>query len=80
MGDEIRSSPAPRGVGLSDPTQSANRRKILEGIDRMRATGYVTLGIQALRCILILFQSRGGYGFAHDRRHRFSKCRKVLVD
>jgi hypothetical protein len=29
----------PRGVGLSDPTQSAYRRKILEVVDRMRATG-----------------------------------------
>ena len=43
MGDELSrtSPPPPRGVGLSDPTQSANRRKILEVIDRMRATGYV---------------------------------------
>lgn len=29
----------PRGVGLSDPVHSADRRKILEIIDRMRATG-----------------------------------------
>ena len=29
----------PRGVGLSDPNQSASRRRILEIIDRMRATG-----------------------------------------
>lgn len=29
----------PLGVGLSDPTQSAYRRKILGVIDRMRATG-----------------------------------------
>lgn len=32
-------SSEPRGVGLSDPTQSAYRRKILEVVDRMRATG-----------------------------------------
>jgi hypothetical protein len=32
-------SPEPRGVGLSDPTQSTYRRKILEVVDRMRATG-----------------------------------------
>ena len=29
----------PRGVGLSDPAQSAYRRKVLEVVDRMRATG-----------------------------------------
>lgn len=29
----------PHGIGLSDPTQSAYRRRILEIIDRMRATG-----------------------------------------
>ena len=28
-----------RGVGLSDPAQSAYRRKILGVVDRMRATG-----------------------------------------
>lgn len=32
-------TPEPRGVGLSDPEQSAHRRRILAIIDRMRATG-----------------------------------------
>jgi len=39
MGDKHGTSSGPRGVGLSDPTQSASRRRILEIIDRMRATG-----------------------------------------
>ena len=32
-------TPEPHGVGLSDPAQSEYRRKILEVVDRMRATG-----------------------------------------
>ncbi|KAF9648403.1 hypothetical protein BDM02DRAFT_3187163 [Thelephora ganbajun] len=35
-------TPGPRGIGLSDPDQSAYRRKILGVIDRMRATGVGT--------------------------------------
>ena len=58
MGDELGTSPAPRGVGLSDPTQSANRRKILEVIDRMRATGYVVSSIRG--CVAFLFSYRVG--------------------
>lgn len=46
-------SPEPRGVGLSDPTQSAYRRKILEVVDRMRATGYLKSFILSLRHVLI---------------------------
>jgi len=80
MGDELRASPAPRGVGLSDPTQSANRRKILEVIDRMRATGYVMSNIHGLCGVLILLQGWGGYGFAHDRGYWFSKCWKIFLD
>ena len=48
MGDDPTASPGPRGVGLSDPTQSASRRKILEVINRMRATGYVSSDISPL--------------------------------
>ena len=78
MGDESSPSPAPRGVGLSDPTQSANRRKILEVIDRMRATGYVASSIPQLWRVLIFPQSWGGYGFTYDRRYWFSECWEIL--
>ena len=32
-----------RGVGLSDPNQSAGRRKMLELVNRMHNTGWVSL-------------------------------------
>jgi len=80
MGDESSTSSGPSGVGLSDPTQSASRRKILEVIYRMRATGYVTLNIQPLRPIFIVVQSWGGYGFAHDRRCWLAERGEIVVD
>ena len=82
MGDGSSTSSGTHGVGLSDPAQSASRRKILEVIYRMRATGYVTSNIQPLRriFIFILAQSWGGYGFAYDRRCWLTERGEVLVD
>ena len=46
MSSNADDTPEPQqGVGLSDPQQSAYRRRILRIIDGMRATGYVDYSI-----------------------------------
>ena len=70
----------PRGVGLSDPIQSAYRRKILGIIDRMRATGWVISGMPPAATILISVQGGGGHGFADDCRDWLAKRRQIFTN
>jgi hypothetical protein len=68
-----------RGVGLSDPDQSAGRRRMLELVNRMHNTGLVCWS-QIMNALLSLSQRSVRHRLADDRRRRFAKCRKVFVD
>jgi hypothetical protein len=68
-----------RGVGLSDPDQSAGRRRMLELVNRMHNTGQVCLS-QIMNALLSLLQRSVRHRLADDCRRRFAKCRKVFVD